>query len=112
MGALDIDAVDIDPEAVKATLDNAQTNEVDIHAGLPDLAHGKYNLVVANILATPLKVLAPLLCGHIAPAGQLILAGILSRQADELVEAYAPYVALSILDEEDGWILMGATQSQ
>ena len=112
MGAPEIDAVDIDPEAVKATLDNAQTNEVDIHAGLPDLAHGKYNLVVANILATPLKVLAPLLCGHIAPAGQLILAGILSRQADELVEAYAPYVALSILDEEDGWILMGATQSQ
>ena len=108
MGAQDIDAVDIDPEAVKATLDNAQTNSVVLNAGLPDLAQGHYDLVVANILATPLKVLAPLLCGHIASKGHLILAGILSRQADELKEAYAPHVALSVLDEEDGWVLMGA----
>ena len=112
MGAVDIDAVDIDPEAVRTTRDNAQTNEVQLNAGLPDLAHGAYDLVVANILATPLKVLAPLLCGHVAPKGQLILAGILSRQADELKEAYAPFVTLSILDEEDGWILMGANQNQ
>ncbi len=48
--------------------------------------------VLANILATPLKVLAPLLCAHVEAGGHLVLAGILERQADELKRAYAPYV--------------------
>jgi ribosomal protein L11 methyltransferase len=64
--------------------------------------------VLANILATPLKVLAPLLCGHVAPGGHLVLAGILERQADELKAAYAPYAPLQVADSEDGWILMTA----
>jgi ribosomal protein L11 methyltransferase len=53
-------------------------------------------------------VLAPLLCGHVAPAGHLVLAGILERQADELKAAYAPWCALQVADCEDGWILMTA----
>jgi ribosomal protein L11 methyltransferase len=65
---------------------------------------------LANILATPLKLLAPLLCGHLSAGASLILAGILSRQVDELQVAYAPYVDLVVLDEEDGWVLMGAVQ--
>jgi ribosomal protein L11 methyltransferase len=69
---------------------------------------GRYDTVLANILATPLKVLAPLLCGHVKPGGSLVLAGILERQADELKEAYAPYAALEVSDTEDGWILMTA----
>jgi ribosomal protein L11 methyltransferase len=64
--------------------------------------------VIANILASPLKLLAPLLCAHVAPGGHLILAGILARQADELKAAYAPWLALEVSDEEDGWILMTA----
>lgn len=108
MGAAPIDAVDIDPDAVKSTLDNAQTNGVRLHAGLPELASGEYPLVVANILATPLKVLAPLLCAHVQAGGHLILAGILSRQVDELKAAYGPHLSLDVLDEEDGWVLMGA----
>jgi ribosomal protein L11 methyltransferase len=107
-GATDIDAVDIDPAAVESTLLNAAANTVQLHAGLPDKARGEYQTVLANILATPLRVLAPLLCNHVAPGGHLVLAGILERQADELKEAYAPWVRLEVADADDGWILMTA----
>lgn len=107
-GALDIDAVDIDEAAVESTRLNAEANGVALKAGLPEAAAGRYQIVLANILATPLKVLAPLLCGHVAPGGDLVLAGILERQADELKAAYAPYAALEVSDSEDGWILMTA----
>lgn len=107
-GAASVDAVDIDEAAVRSTEDNAAANGVQLAAGLPDRASGRYDTVLANILATPLKVLAPLLCAHVAPGGHLVLAGILARQADELKAAYAPYAQLQVSDEEDGWILMTA----
>lgn len=115
-GAIDIDAVDIDEAAVQSTQDNAKANGVVLKSGLPDAAHGTYHTVLANILATPLKVLAPLLCtyvrrpgvGDTVASGHLVLAGILERQADELKTAYAPYAQLSVADSEDGWILMTA----
>jgi ribosomal protein L11 methyltransferase len=107
-GALGIDAVDIDEAAVESTRLNAQANQVTLNAGLPDQANGQYQTVLANILATPLKVLAPLLCSRVAPGGTLVLAGILERQADELMQAYAPYCRLAVADTEDGWILMTA----
>ncbi|ROZ72793.1 50S ribosomal protein L11 methyltransferase [Ramlibacter sp. WS9] len=107
-GAAQIDAVDIDPAAVQSTLDNAKANDVELNAGLPDKAHGQYQTVLANILATPLKVLAPLLCAHVAPGGSLVLAGILERQAGELTAAYAPHGRLEVSDTEDGWVLMTA----
>jgi ribosomal protein L11 methyltransferase len=107
-GAQSIDAVDIDPAAVTSSRDNASANGVTLNVGLPELASGEYPLVIANILAQPLKLLAPLLCAHVAAGGHLILAGILSRQADELKTAYAPWLALDVSDEEDGWILMTA----
>lgn len=110
-GATDIDAVDIDPAAVESTRYNADANAVQLKAGLPDAGNGEYRTVLANILATPLKVLAPLLCGRVAEGGSLVLAGILERQADELKEAYAPYLALEVADSEDGWILMTARRA-
>ena len=109
-GATQVDAVDIDTAAVESTEYNAAANGVQLHAGLPDKASGQYQTVLANILATPLKVLAPLLCNHVAPGGSLVLAGILERQAQELKDAYAPYLALTVADSEDGWILMTATR--
>ncbi|MFM8900566.1 MAG: 50S ribosomal protein L11 methyltransferase [Burkholderiales bacterium] len=105
-GAVDIDAVDIDPAAVTATRANAQANGVRLKAGLPDACAGSYSLVLANILATPLKLLAPLLCGHVVRGGHLVLAGILERQADELTQAYAPWLSIQVADSEDGWVLM------
>ena len=107
-GATDLDAVDIDPAAVEATRLNAEANGVALAAGLPDAARGAYDIVLANILATPLKVLAPLLCAHVKPGGALVLAGILERQADELKQAYAPHAVLEVSDSEEGWILMTA----
>ena len=110
-GAQTIDAVDIDEAAVTSTELNAQANNASLNAGLPELAQGKYQTVLANILATPLKVLAPLLCAHVQSGGHLVLAGILERQADELKQAYAPWLALDVADAEDGWILMTARKA-
>jgi ribosomal protein L11 methyltransferase len=105
-GATDIDALDIDPAAVQATEANALANGVVLRAGLPERADGHYSVLLANILATPLKLLAPLLYERLRPGGQLVLAGILERQADELMAAYAPWLALQVSDMQEGWILM------
>lgn len=110
-GAVDIDAVDIDEDAVTSCELNAQANAVQLHAGLPELAQGQYKTVLANILATPLKMLGPLLCGHVQEGGHLVLAGILAQQADELKEAYAPYLKLEVADSQEGWILMTAVRT-
>jgi len=110
-GASAIDAVDIDEAAVTSTVLNAEANGVSLVAGLPEKAQGVYQTVLANILATPLKVLAPLLCAYVEAGGSLVLAGILERQADELKAAYAPWVQLDVADAEDGWILMTAKKS-
>lgn len=107
-GASSVDAVDIDSAAVTASQANAIANQTELQLGLPDLAIGSYDTVLANILASPLKVLAPLLCEHVAAGGHLVLAGILERQTDELKVAYAPYLQLQVLDTMDGWVLMGA----
>lgn len=105
-GAVEIDAVDIDDAAVESTVLNAQANGVTLNAGLPAAVSGQYDTVLANILATPLKTLAPLLWSCVAPGGHLVLSGILAQQAEELIGAYAPYGELSVTDQEDGWILM------
>ena len=108
-GAKHVMAVDIDPAAVESTELNAKANEATLLAGLPDQAQGQYGVVLANILASPLKVLAPLLCSHVAHGGRLVLAGILERQAQELTQAYAPFCELKVSDTQEGWILMTAS---
>lgn len=122
-GAQWADAVDIDPSAVEATQANAQANlqslaatradaGIPIRVGLPDIIGeglGAYPVVLANILATPLKMLSPLLNSHLQAGGHLVLAGILARQEDELKAAYAEVgLQLDVADQEDGWILMTA----
>ncbi|MEO7392965.1 MAG: 50S ribosomal protein L11 methyltransferase [Ramlibacter sp.] len=108
-GAAEIDAVDIDPAAVQSTSANAQANNVRLNAGLPAEATGSYQTVLANILATPLKILAPLLCSLVAPGGSLVLAGVLERQTEELKAVYAPHAVLDVADSQDGWVLLTAT---
>jgi ribosomal protein L11 methyltransferase len=107
-GAAQVDAVDIDETAVQSTRDNAAANGVSLTAGVPECARSEYDTVLANILATPLKVLAPLLCGHVKPGGALVLAGVLERQTQELQQAYAPWLTLQVADTEDGWALLTA----
>lgn len=118
-GAARVDAVDIDAAAVASTHQNATANGVQVHANTPtveDTENSKDNeynhdIVLANILATPLKVLAPLLTELVAKNGQLLLSGILERQAEELQKAYEPYIQLSVVDALDGWILMRGQKS-
>ena len=105
-GAVEIDAVDLDPAAVEAAALNAASNGIAVRSGLPELASGRYALVLANILATPLKLLAPLLSSLLEPGGTLVLSGILERQAGELREAYAPHLAIDVVAADDGWVLM------
>jgi ribosomal protein L11 methyltransferase len=107
-GAAEIDAVDIDPAAVESAAANAQANGVSVNTGLPAQVSGRYPLVLANILATPLKLLAPLLCSLVEPGGTLVLAGILDRQAGELTQAYSPHALLRVSDSTEGWVLMTA----
>ena len=109
-GAAAIDAVDIDPAAVRATRDNAESNGVRLAVGLPDMAMAqrRYDVVLANILAAPLQVLAPILSQHVAARGWLVLSGILSRQIQDLQMAYAPFCDLKVIDEEDGWACLCA----
>lgn len=111
--AAHVDAVDIDAAAVQAAQHNATRNDVRIHARAAAAdstdnhgATATYDAVLANILATPLKLLAPLLCRQLAPGGHLLLAGVLERQEQELQQAYLPYLHLSVIDTRDGWILM------
>ena len=106
LGAASVDAVDIDHDAVTAAQANALANQVQLNLGMPDIAVGVYPLVVANILAAPLKVLAPLLCSHVAHGGTLLLAGLLERQTEEIQEAYKPHLKLEVADTQEGWVLM------
>jgi len=105
-GAAAIDAVDIDPAALEATRANAITNAVTLRAGNTEGVSGSYSLILANILATPLKLLAPLLSARLEADGGLVLSGILAAQADDLRTSYAPWLPLQVSDEHDGWILM------
>jgi ribosomal protein L11 methyltransferase len=110
-GAGEVVAVDIDPAAVGATADNARRNGVGLQAGLPETAHGGFDVVLANILARPLELLAPLLSGHLNAGGRLVLSGILERQAPALAAAYAPLLAIDVLERLDGWVLMGSRRT-
>jgi len=112
-GARSVDAVDIDPQALEATRINAAANGVSLaRIGGAEAASGAYDVVVANILAAPLKVLAPLLCAHVADGGRLAIAGLLERQVTELQAAYAPWLNLDLGDVEDGWALLVGRRSQ
>jgi ribosomal protein L11 methyltransferase len=107
LGASQVDAVDIDPQAVETAAANAALNEVAVRSLAAEaLAPGLYEIVVSNILAQPLIVLAPLLAARTAPGGRLALSGILQSQAAEVAAAYANFFAMneSLIDE--GWALV------
>ena len=111
LGARDVLGVDIDPQAVSAAQSNAERN--DVGARFADSAReikGQFDIVVANILSNPLKALAPAICSHVRPGGQLALSGILSDQAEELIAAYAPWVRLTVADTREGWVCLAGTK--
>jgi ribosomal protein L11 methyltransferase len=119
LGALDIIGIDIDPQAIIATQSNAQINQVSIKAQLAsDAMPSAADVVVANILSSPLKLLAPLLSNLVKPGGWLVLSGVLERQIDEVSQAYLPAqnakpkteagLALQVFAVKDGWACLVA----
>jgi len=110
-GAGEIDAVDVDPAAVETTRANALANGVVVRAGAPDIAAGRYALVVANILAAPLELLAPALAALVDDGGELVLSGILDRQVDAMRAAYAPWLALDAVAHDEGWVLLAGRRA-
>ncbi len=111
LGAGEAIGVDIDPEALAAARDNAARNRaparfLDAHAPLDFAA----DLVVANILANPLMVLAPLLARHCRPGGRIALAGILEAQGSRVAGAYAPWFEIAPLSDDEGWITLEGTR--
>jgi ribosomal protein L11 methyltransferase len=113
LGAGDVAGVDIDPQAIASARDNAERNKVsEIGYFLPDAfaqsahAQARFDIVVANILSSPLKLMAPMLSGRVADGGALILSGVLARQAEEVAAAYAPFIKLGVWAELDGWVAL------
>jgi ribosomal protein L11 methyltransferase len=108
LGAAHVDGVDVDPQAVETTLANAHANGVRLSAVLPDaLGAGHYDVVVSNILAQPLIVLAPLLA---ARGRRLALSGILDEQAEEVMRAYRAWYDIELAANEERWVLLAGVR--
>ena len=114
VGAHPVDGVDIDPQAIVSARENAERNQCEVTFFLPeDFAAARqsqrYDVVVANILSGPLKVMAPMLCGRVAKGGWLVLSGVLARQADEVIACYKNYIQLSVSAEFEGWVALAGS---
>lgn len=115
LGAKRVVGVDIDPQALLATRDNATRNNLpanampvylpDDHPALPT------NIVLANILAGPLAELAPKLSNLTAPGGKICLSGILAIQADEVMDAYKPWFTFDPIAQKEEWVRLTGTKA-
>ncbi|OWW19043.1 50S ribosomal protein L11 methyltransferase [Noviherbaspirillum denitrificans] len=115
LGGAQVHGVDIDPQAIESARYNSERNHCEIDYHLPEefsaAAQQKtYDVVVANILSSPLKLMAPMLSSRVAPGGRLVLSGILARQADEVAAAYAPFIKLSVWAEREGWVALAGSR--
>ena len=109
LGAACATAFDIDPQALRATRENAAKNGLADRIAIPARAsevQGGFDVVLANILSGPLVALAPGLAAHAGPGSAVVLAGLLSRQAGEVAQAYQPWFDIGPVAERDGWTLL------
>jgi ribosomal protein L11 methyltransferase len=107
LGAASATGVDVDPLALEAARYNSSRNGVplvvqDAQRGLA----GAFRITVANILANPLRMLAPVIASHTLPQGRIALAGILAEQADAVIGAYAPWARLAVSASDGPWVLV------
>jgi len=115
LGCTPVVGTDIDPQAMVAARSNAQINNAVIRFVLPNddapelAAETKYDIVMANILANPLQVLAPALVNKMRQGGKIVLSGVLARQADEVIATYSQWLTLSVWKESDGWVCLHGT---
>ena len=111
LGASRVAGVDIDPQAVEAARANAERNGVTaLFADSAQPVAGEYDLVVANILSNPLRVLAPAICAHVRSGGRLALSGILREQAEEIIAIYAQWLPMQVADVREDWICLAGTK--
>ena len=106
-GAGDVVAVDIDEDALESAQYNARRNKVtlDVISAIDNL-NAKADIVVANILPSPLAVLAPLLAQLVKPGGQIVLSGILVNQGSDLVDLYGQWFEMSTFKVMDEWVCL------
>ncbi|ABO53590.1 50S ribosomal protein L11 methyltransferase [Burkholderia vietnamiensis] len=112
-GADPVIGIDIDPQAVESARQNSERNHADVTYGLPDACpDGEFDIVVANILSNPLKLMASMLASKVKPGGRIALSGVLARQADEVAAVYARYVDISVWREHEGWVCLAGTRRE
>ncbi|MEI7447392.1 MAG: 50S ribosomal protein L11 methyltransferase [Burkholderiales bacterium] len=111
LGASTVVGVDIDPQALVATLDNASRNRVSVEVrSTSDARPEPADVVVANILSSPLKLLAPVLADLVKPGGVLVLSGVLERQVEEVAAVYASRLPVSVAGLAEGWACLAGTK--
>jgi len=112
-GANPVFGIDIDPQAVESAQHNSARNHADVTYGLPDnCPPGEFDIVVANILSNPLKLMASMLSSKVRPAGRIALSGVLARQADEVARAYQPWIDIEVWREHEGWVCLAGTRRE
>ena len=111
LGAARAVGVDIDPLALEAARYNASANAVGLEVLAADAPLDFVaDLTVANILANPLRMLAPLLAAHTRPGGRIALSGILAAQSADVMAAYAPYFDMAEAGAEGDWVCLAGTR--
>ncbi|MGR2679085.1 50S ribosomal protein L11 methyltransferase [Chromobacterium haemolyticum] len=111
LGAVSALGVDIDPQAVRASQDNAEQNQVKADFRLPDQnPEAVYDVVLANILANPLRMLGQLLASHVKTGGRIVLSGILAEQAEELSAIYEQWFQMDAPVFDEGWTRLTGTR--
>jgi ribosomal protein L11 methyltransferase len=111
LGAAAVAGVDVDTQAITASRDNAKLNEVAAQFDLPEAFTARmFDVVVANILANPLQLLAPLLAAHVRPGGRIVLSGILEAQAAAVMAAYERWFTIDVWNIEEGWVALAGSR--
>jgi len=111
LGAKQAIGIDIDPQAIGASRQNAEQNNVSVDFYLPDVAPQQaVDILVANILTNPLKVLAPLLAQAVRTGGKIALSGVLATQANDVLAVYRNYFDIEIAAEDEGWVCLAGVK--
>ncbi|ACC71803.1 50S ribosomal protein L11 methyltransferase [Paraburkholderia phymatum] len=112
-GANPVFGIDIDPQAVESARHNSERNRAEITYGLPaDCPAGEFDIVVANILSNPLKLMASMLSSKVKPGGRIALSGILARQAEEVASVYRQWIDIAVWREHEGWVCLAGTRRE
>ncbi|MGH8782803.1 50S ribosomal protein L11 methyltransferase [Paraburkholderia sp.] len=112
-GANPVVGIDIDPQAVESARHNSERNHADVVYGLPDTCPAsEFDIVVANILSNPLKLMASMLSSKVRPGGRIALSGVLARQADEVAAVYQQWIDIAVWREHEGWVCLTGTRRE